>query len=73
MSCKNSTKFYFSAEEDEKLIEEVSTHPALYDLQDPNYKDQKVKDNIWVVVGEEVGRPGTYIFKQLYDFTSPLN
>ena len=54
------SKWSFTAEEDEKLIEAISVHPALFDLKHEFYKDQRVKDNIWIIIAGEVGRSGIY-------------
>lgn len=53
-------KLNFTAEEDDKLVEAVAAHPAVYDLHHALYKDQRAKDNIWVVIAGEVGRSGMY-------------
>ncbi|KAK7066164.1 hypothetical protein SK128_012123 [Halocaridina rubra] len=47
----------FSDEQDEILVEEVAKHPSLWQLSHPKYKDQRLKDNIWAVVAEKIGKP----------------
>lgn len=61
MSSKTALKLNFTPEEDEKLVEAISPHPLIYDLRNPQYKDQRAKDNVWVVISEEVGRSGKCI------------
>lgn len=48
----------FSAVEDECLLINVERHKVLYDAQEKDYKNQDVKDTLWVVVSKEVGRSG---------------
>lgn len=66
---KKTEKFTFSCEEDDKLIEAVASHPALYDLKHELYKDQRAKDNIWVIIGNAVGRSGKFINYILFFLT----
>nr|CAD7404693.1 unnamed protein product [Timema poppensis] len=42
--------------EDEKLVEIVAKHPSLYDLENPLYKDQVIKDNAWKEVADHLRR-----------------
>ncbi|KAJ8928544.1 hypothetical protein NQ314_018893 [Rhamnusium bicolor] len=51
-----SARFQFSPEEDEKLVELVARHPALYDAGHMEYKDQMMKENIWKEISNEVRR-----------------
>ncbi|KAJ8938643.1 hypothetical protein NQ314_011382 [Rhamnusium bicolor] len=51
-----SARFQFSPEEDEKLVELVARHPALYDAGHMKYKDQMMKENIWKEISNEVRR-----------------
>ncbi|KAJ8965702.1 hypothetical protein NQ317_006743 [Molorchus minor] len=51
-----SARFQFSPEEDEKLVELVARHPALYDASHMEYKDQMMKENIWKEISNEVER-----------------
>lgn len=48
----------FSSAEDEKLINVVHVHKAIYDAQNTDYKDQQIKDNIWDEIANHVGRNG---------------
>nr|CAD7205495.1 unnamed protein product [Timema douglasi] len=41
---------------DEKLIELVKMHPALYDRGQEDYKDAQMKEIIWKTIGESVGK-----------------
>lgn len=59
---KTNLKLNFSAEEDEKLIEAVAIHPAIYDLQHSMYKDQGAKDNVWIEIATIVERSGEWVF-----------
>lgn len=61
MSTK--TKFVFSPEEDEKLVEEVAKYPALFDLAHHDYRDQKLKDLIWNEISRVTGRSSEYLYK----------
>ncbi|KAJ8928436.1 hypothetical protein NQ314_019025 [Rhamnusium bicolor] len=51
-----SARFQFSPEEDEKLVELVARHPALYDAGHMEYKDQMMKEIIWKEISNEVRR-----------------
>nr|CAD7404325.1 unnamed protein product [Timema cristinae] len=46
---------YF-AELDEKLIDLVKSHPILYQLSDKNYKDNFMKENIWIEIAGRLGK-----------------
>lgn len=63
MSNNNNkgNRLRFSKTDDEKLINEVAMHPALYDLKHELYKDQNVRDNIWKIVSEKVNKSGKFI------------
>lgn len=61
MSTPKIEKFTFSSEQDDKLIEALAPHPALYDLKHELYRDQRAKDNIWITIANEVGRTGKFI------------
>lgn len=58
MSATKVEKFSFSYAEDEKLLDALAPHPAIYDLKNLQYKDQRAKDNTWVIIANEVGRSG---------------
>ena len=51
---------FFSVEEDEVLVEEVACHPSLWQLSHPQYKNQRIKDNVWVEIAEKVGKSGEF-------------
>lgn len=42
-----------SAEEIEKIIESVRSHPELYDTGHKDYKSTKFKDDIWAEIAAE--------------------
>lgn len=42
----------------EKLIEAVRHYKVLYDFNIPRYNDSRYKDNIWNIIGKNVGQPG---------------
>ncbi|KAK9708215.1 Alcohol dehydrogenase transcription factor Myb/SANT-like [Popillia japonica] len=46
----------FSAIEDEKLINAIGLHRAIYDSENVDYKNQHIKDNIWEVIAKETER-----------------
>nr|CAD7459043.1 unnamed protein product [Timema tahoe] len=46
---------YF-AELDERLIELVKSHPILYQLSDRNYKDNFMKENVWIEIAGRLGK-----------------
>ncbi|XP_054281235.1 uncharacterized protein LOC128998904 [Macrosteles quadrilineatus] len=48
--------YYFSYEEDEKLVNAISQHPNIYDVLHPQYKNKEDKVGVWAMVSEEVGR-----------------
>nr|CAD7577129.1 unnamed protein product [Timema californicum] len=52
----SDSKVWFTAMEDEKLVEIVAKHPSLYDLENPLYKDQVIKDNAWKEVADHLRR-----------------
>lgn len=54
MGSKKGNRLRFSKVEDEKLIHEVSIHPAIYDLKHKLYKDQNVRDNIWQSIAKNI-------------------
>ncbi|KAL4107706.1 hypothetical protein QTP88_018005 [Uroleucon formosanum] len=47
-----SSKGSFTIEEYVQLAECVSRHPCLYDLKNPNYKDQQIRDNVWKLIAD---------------------
>ncbi|KAF2903300.1 hypothetical protein ILUMI_02889 [Ignelater luminosus] len=49
---------YFTACEDQKLIECMSQHPNIYDTRNACYKQENLvtRGNIWTQISEEVGR-----------------
>ncbi|KAI4455630.1 madf domain transcription factor [Holotrichia oblita] len=56
LSQNKGKRLRFSVEEDEKLINTVQKHPALYDASNKLYKNQNVRDNAWDDVAGVVGR-----------------
>ncbi|KAI4455499.1 madf domain transcription factor [Holotrichia oblita] len=56
LSQNKGKRLRFSVEEDEKLINTVQKHPALYDASNKIYKNQNVRDNAWDDVAGVVGR-----------------
>nr|CAD7590668.1 unnamed protein product [Timema genevievae] len=46
---------YF-AELDERLIELVKSHPILYQLSDRNYKDNFMKETVWIEIAGRLGK-----------------
>nr|CAD7269272.1 unnamed protein product [Timema shepardi] len=46
---------YF-AELDEKLIDLVKSHPILYQLSDKSYKDNFMKENVWIEIAASLGK-----------------
>nr|CAD7201477.1 unnamed protein product [Timema douglasi] len=56
---------YF-AELDEKLIDLVKSHPILYQLSDKNYKDNFMKENVWIEIAASLGKAeGSDVFYAL--------
>lgn len=43
--------------DDEKLIECVRSHPALYNLGNPKYIDTKYKNYVWRKIAAELSLP----------------
>lgn len=56
--CKLKMAPKFSAIEDEKLINAIGLHRAIYDSENVDYKNQHIKDNIWEVIAKETERSG---------------
>lgn len=52
----------FTDTEDDILLEEVANHPSLWQLSHPQYKDQRMKDNIWTLISDKVGKPSKLFF-----------
>ncbi|XP_026735798.1 transcription factor Adf-1-like [Trichoplusia ni] len=46
----------FSDSEEEKLINQVAHHPALYDASHKNYLNAIIKDNIWKNIGKVLNK-----------------
>ena len=59
--CLEPFFFFFFAKMGEKLIEEVRQHPPLLDKQDPEYKNQPLKQALWKEIENELGIKGNYI------------
>lgn len=56
----NIMKTGFSTEEDKTLAELVGFHPCLFDLGNPSYKNQIIKENVWKQILNELNRPGIF-------------
>lgn len=56
----NIMKTGFSTEEDKTLAELVGFHPCLFDLGNPSYKNQIIKENVWKQISNELNRPGIF-------------
>ncbi|VVC33424.1 BESS motif,MADF domain,SANT/Myb domain,Myb-like domain [Cinara cedri] len=46
----------FNAIDDKKLIDMVRNHSVLYKLNDKNYKDNCVKENVWKEIAHSIGK-----------------
>lgn len=64
----NVQKLRFSADEDELLIEFVR-HSILYDLKDPEFKNNVKKDLIWNEAGKVLNREGEFIYCLIFETT----
>lgn len=54
------SKFAFSKEEDENLIQEVIKYKVLYDPQHKYFKRSLYKDTLWKKISQEVNREGSF-------------
>lgn len=50
----------YEASTDRQLIESVEKKPQLYDKNDPRYKDQKAKNQLWEVIAADAGLIGLF-------------
>lgn len=53
-------KYFFSAKEDEKLVECVAAFRTLYDSDDRDYKDRNTRESCWDQISGSVERPSKY-------------
>nr|CAD7599131.1 unnamed protein product [Timema genevievae] len=64
--CSLNTMAKLKAYSDEKLIELVKMHPALYDREQEDYKDAQMKEIIWKTIGESIGKTVGFSYEELY-------
>jgi len=50
----------FTSEENSKLIELVSNHACLYDLENKFYKNILVKENVWQQISDVLKKTGKH-------------
>jgi len=55
------SKFTFSSNDDEVLVEEVGKHPELYDSSHAKHKETPYKDEIWKKISSIVGKPSKFL------------
>lgn len=50
----------FSDEDCEKLIELIRQHPSIYDPKLDSYRDENLKDNIWINIAGKINKTGKF-------------
>ena len=63
-SKRNYTRLDFNLEQEEKLIEYVKDHPALFDPRDSQYKSRTYRDHLWAEFASSINKTG----KQMFSF-----
>ena len=58
-------KIPFSAEEDEQLIEHVSSFEYIWNMKHADYKSGYKKDKVWQDIAVKLGRKSKYIFNYI--------
>lgn len=48
----------FSEEDCERLIELIRLHPPIYNAQLDSYRDENLKDNIWMNIAGSINKTG---------------
>lgn len=54
MSTRNQLKQIFQGGKEQKLVEFVDRNPALWDANDKEYKNVKLKESLWELLSEHL-------------------
>lgn len=60
-SKRTYTRLDFTVEQEEKLIEYVKAHPALFNPKDAQYKNRTYRDHLWIEFGSSIEKSGQRI------------
>lgn len=53
-------------EEDVKLAELVTQHPCIFNAEHAFYKNQRIRDNVWHKISEDINKNGNYTLQYNY-------